>query len=245
MKILQTIALTCLATSAIADTTLTFEGKKDKEVMKMQFSDDKMRATSVDDNSSFMMYNARNKTFTIFTSEEKKYFVLTEEDIAKLSDMTAMIESVMEKQLAEVPEAQREMMRNMMAGAIKAQMPKKAPKAVYSMTGKTSSFNGFDCQIVKKKSGKNKSQFCVTDYSKLGMSSDEYAVLTSFQGTVEALAQKYGQDNSMDFSSLGDFMPVQYSQGGQSGTLTDVNHDSLDPSIFAIPEGYTEMEMPF
>jgi hypothetical protein len=245
MKFLNTLALTCIATSAIADTTLTYTSKKDKEVMKMQFSGNMMRATSVDDNSSFMIYDGNNKTFTMFANDEKKYYVLDEEDIAKLSDMSAMIESMMEKQLANVPEAQKEMMRNMMANAIKAQMPKELPKAVYSLTGKSSSYNGFDCQVVSKTSGKKKSEFCVTDYSNLGMSSNEYAIITSFQNTIAALAQKYGADNSMDFSSLGQFMPVKFSQEGESGTLTDVNHDTLDASLFAVPEGYSEMEMPF
>ena len=245
MKFLKTLALTCLATSAIADTTLTFTGSKNKEVMKMQFAGNKMRGTSVDDNSSFMIYDANNKTFTVFASEEKKYYVLDEEDIAKLGDMSAMIEAMMEKQLANVPEAQKEMMRNMMAGAIKAQMPKELPKAVYSLTGERESYNGFDCQVVSKTSGKKKAEFCVTEYSNLGMSSDEYAIITSFQNTIAVLAQKYGADNSMDFSSLGNFMPVKFLQEGEAGTLTDVNHDTLDASIFAIPEGFSEMEMPF
>lgn len=245
MKILQTLALTCLATTAIADTTLTYSGKKDKVSMKMQFAHDMMRATSVDDNSSYMTYDANKKTFTMFMTDKKQYFVMGEEQIAALSDMTAMMDKMMEKQLANVPEAQREMMRNMMAGALKAQMPKQAPKPVYTMTGKRASYNGFDCQVVAKKTGRKKSEFCVTEYSKLGMSNSEYAIITSFQHTIEALAQQFGQDNSMDFSSLGNFMPVQYKQEGESGTLTDVNHDSLDISIFAIPAGYSEMDMPF
>ncbi len=245
MKILQTIALTCLATSAIADTTLTFSGKKDKVSMKMQFAHDMMRATSVDDNSSYMVYDANNKTFTMFITDKKQYYVMGEEQIAALSDIGAMMDKMMEKQLANVPEAQREMMRNMMAGALKAQMPEQAPKPVYSMTGKSTSYNGFDCQVVSKKSGRKKSEFCVTDYSNLGMSSSEYDIITSFQHTIEALAQQFGADNSMDFSSLGNYMPVQYKQEGESGTLSDVNHDTLEVSIFAIPAGYSEMDMPF
>ena len=245
MKILKTLALTCLATSAVADTTLTFTGVNENEVMKMQFAGNKMRGTSVDDNSSFMIYDADDKTFTVFANEEKKFYVLDQEDIAKLSDISALIEAEMEKQLANVPDAQKEMMRNMMAGAIKAQMPKELPKAVYSLTGESSSYNGFDCQVVSKKSGKNKSEFCVTDYSNLGMTSSEYDIITSFQNTIAVLAQKYGADNSMDFSSLGNFMPVKFMQEGNSGTLNSVNHDSLDPSIFAVPEGYSEMVMPF
>ena len=234
-----------MATVSIADTTLTFTSKRDKLAMKMQFASNMMRATSVGDNSSYMIYDANKKTFTMFMTDKKQYFVMGEKEIEALSDIGAMMDKVMEKQLANVPEAQREMMRNMMAGAMKARMPKEAPKAVYTMTGESASHNGFDCQIVTKKAGRKKSEFCVTEYSNLGMSSGEYAVITSFQHTVEALAQQYGADNSMDFSSLGDFIPVKYKQEGETGTLSDVNHDNLDASIFAIPAGYSVMEMPF
>mgnify|MGYP000167698602 CR=1 FL=1 len=85
MKFLNTLALTCIATSAIADTTLTYTSKKDKEVMKMQFSGNMMRATSVDDNSSFMIYDGNNKTFTMFANDEKKYYVLDEEAARRCS----------------------------------------------------------------------------------------------------------------------------------------------------------------
>lgn len=234
-----------MATVAVADTTLTFNSKKDKMAMQMQFSNNMMRATSVDDASSYMIYNASNTTFTMFMTDKKQYFVMGQKEIKALGDIGAMMDKMLEKQMANVPEAQREMMRGMMEGALKAQMPKQAPKAVYKMTSKSSSYNGFDCQVVTKKSGRKKSEFCVTEYSSLGMNASEFAVITSFQQVTEKLAQQFGADNSMDFSSLGDFIPVRYKQEGVTGTLTNVNHDNLDASIFAIPEGYSQMDMPF
>ena len=50
----------------------------------------------------------------------------------------------------------------------------------------------------------------------------------------------------MDFSSLGKYVPVHYKQSKrETGALSKVNHDSLDASLFAIPEGFHKMEMPF
>jgi len=246
MKLLKTILLSCLATTAIADTTLIFNGKKDKVAMKMQFANNMMRATSVGDNSTYMIYNANNSTFTTFSTNDKQYYVMDKETIEKLGDIGAMMDKMLEEQLSQMPEAQREMMRGMMEKAMKAQMPKQAPKAEYSFNGESDSYNGFDCEVVVKKSGKNKSEFCVTKYSNLGMGADEYSVITSFQETVSKLAQKYGQDQAMDFSSLGDYVPVYYKQSKkETGVLTEVNHDKLDPSLFAIPAGYSQMKMPF
>lgn len=243
--LLVTSLVTIISTSAIADTTLTFTGKKDKVAMKMQIANNMMRGTSVDDNSSYMIFDANNTTFTTVMTNDKKYFVMDKAAIEKLGDIGEMMDDLINKQLADMPEAQRDMMRGMIEKMVKSQMPKEAPKAEYSFNGKSASYNGFDCQIVIKKSGKAKSEFCVTEYSNVGMSANEFSVITSFQSTIEALAQKYGQDNSMDISSLGDFIPVKYKQAGEKGTLSNVNHEKLDSSLFAIPEGYSKMEMPF
>ena len=245
MKIIMLILMSSLTTSLMADTTLTYTDKTDKVSMKMQLANNKMRATSVDDNSSYMVYDANNTTFTMYMTDKKQYFVMGEKEIAALSDIGAMMDKILEKQLAEMPESQREMMRGMMTKMVKSQMPKQVEKAEYSLTGKSASYNGVDCQIAIKKSKRKKSEFCVTHYKDLDMDADEFAVITSFQHTIEALARQYGDDNSMDFSSLGDFIPVRYKQSGESGTLKDVNHDKLNTAIFAIPEGYTKMDMPF
>jgi len=239
------ILLCSISTLSIADTTLTFTNNKDKVGMQMQFANNKMRATSVDDNSSYMIYDANNTTFTVYTTDKKQYYVMDKKQLDALGDIGAMMDKMMEKQLANVPESQREMMRKMMAGAMKAQMPKQAPKPEYNLTGKSASYNGFDCQVVVKKSGRKTSEFCATEYGNLGMSSDEYAIITSFQQTIAKLAQQYGADNSMDFSSLGQLMPVHYQQSGQTGSLKSVNHNKLDASLFAIPEGYKQIKMPF
>ncbi len=245
MKILHSILLISLATVSVADTSLTFSNKKENVAMKMQIANNMMRATSADDNSSYMIYNANNTTFSIFSANDKSYYVLDKEAIESLSDIGAMMDKMLEKQLAEMPESQRAMMRGMLEGALKAQMPKEMPKPEYSLTGKTKSYNGIDCEVVKKKMKRNKSEFCVVKYSEVGMSNAEYAVIQSFQETVQKMAQQFGSDQSMDFSSLGEYIPVNYSQSGESGTLSEVNHDELDSNLFAIPEGYKRMEMPF
>ncbi len=245
MKKMYMVLLPLLASVSYADTSLTFTNNKDNVAMKMQIADNKMRATSVGDNSSYMIYDAANTTFTMVDSEDKTYFVMDKKAIESLSDVSAMMDRMLEQQLAEMPESQRAMMRGMMEQMIKSQMPKEMPKPEYSLTGKTKSYNGFDCQIVKKKLKRKKSEFCVTDYSAIGMSKDEYAVIESFQGVISHMAQQFGADKSMDFSELGDFIPVNYNQAGEQGTLSEVNHDNLDPSLFVVPANYRRQEMPF
>lgn len=245
MKVLPIILLSSLSCAAIADTTLTYKNGDDV-TMKMQFSGNKMRASMLKDDSSFMIYDADKVTFTAFSTKDKSYYVMNEETIKSLGDMDALVEKMMEKQLAQMPESQRAMMRNMLKGAIKAQMPKQMPKPEYSMTGDSKSYNGINCEIVVKKvKRKKQSEFCVTHYNKIDMPSSEYNVIKSFQHIVAGLAQQYGQDRSMDFSVLGDYIPVYYKQAGEVGELSQVSHDKIDAATFQVPAGYKKMDMPF
>ena len=245
MKILLMVLLSLVASISFADTSLTFTNKKDNVSMKMQIAGNKMRATSVGDNSSYMIYDAANTTFTMVDTKGKTYFIMDKDAIASLSDIGAMMDRMLEKQLADMPAEQRQMMRGMLEGALKSQMPKEMPKPEYSLTGKTKSYNNFDCQVVKKKLKRKKSEFCVTDYSAIGMSKDEYSVIESFQGVISHMAQQFGADKSMDFSELGDFIPVNYNQAGEQGTLSEVSHEKLNSVIFNLPADYERQEMPF
>lgn len=245
MKILPMILLPLLATTSFADTSLFFTNKKDNVAMQMQISGDKMRATSEGDNSSYMIYDSANTTFTMVDTQGKNYYVMDKEAIASLSDIGAMMDRMLEKQLADMPAEQRQMMRGMLEGALKSQMPKEMPKPEYSFTGKTKSYNNIDCQVVKKKLKRKKSEFCVTSYDAIGMSSSEYAVIESFQGVISHMAQQFGADKSMDFSELGDFIPVNYDQAGEEGTLSKVEHTSIDASLFEVPSDYKRQDMPF
>lgn len=245
MKILTTLALTCLTGTVMADTTLVFQDEANKQSMKMEFAHNMMKITSTEGDGTNMIYNATDKTFTMMDSKDKKYYVMGEEDIKALTDVGAMMEKMMEKQLAEMPAEQREMMRNMLAGAMKKNMPKQLPLPEYSLTGKSANYNGFDCQIVLKKSQKEKSEFCVTEYAKLGMSQSEYATIATLQKTVEALTKQFGQDKSMNFMHLGDFIPVKFDQDTQSGTLSEVSHTNISVDVFSIPTEYSKIDLPF
>jgi hypothetical protein len=245
MKILNILLLSSLTSVAIADTTLTYKDQNDKVVMKMQFSGHTMRATSMADGTNYMIYDADKETFTSMMSDKKEYVVMGKKEIDALGDPTALVNSMLDKQLAGMPAAQRDMMRKMLASTMKAQLPKKMPAPVYTMTDKTSSYNKFDCKIVTKKSQKETSEFCVSDYTSLGMKSSDYSTIESFQNIVRKLAAQYASDKSMDFSSLGKLLPVHYSQGGKEGTLSAISHNKIDAGAFAIPKGYKQVKIPF
>jgi hypothetical protein len=244
MKLLTPILLTSLSTIALADTTLTFTGKNDSPAMEMMIAGNHMRATSLGQSDSYMIYDSENQTFTIIMTKEKEFMSFGPKQIEALGDMATLMMKQIDKQLAQMPESQRAMMRDMMMKTMKSQMPKQAPAPSYKMTGKSTEINGFDCEIVIKKSESGESEFCITEYSDLGMNSNEYAVIQSFQKIMVKLATQFGQDSSMDFSALGDFVPVKYQNSNETGELQSVSHNNIQASMFMVPEGYTKKEIP-
>lgn len=244
MKFLVAMISVMTCAFAVADTTLTYTDSNEKVSMQMKLANNMMRADSLGEQQTYMIYNADNTTFTVVMEDKKQYFVLGKEQLEALGDIGAMMDKMLEKQLSQMPESQRAMMRKMLEGQLRAQMPKPKPKPVYDFTGEISSVNGYECQIVVKKSEGKSSDFCVTDYTGLGMDSSEYDIIASFQKTVAAMAQQFGQDDSMDFSELGNYIPVRYNQSYSSGVLSGVSHDKVSAEQFDIPKGYKQVKMP-
>lgn len=245
MKIPVILSSMLVSACAFADTTLTYTDTNDKVSMQMKLAGNMMRADSMGDENTFMIYNASDSSFVVAMKDKKEYFKLNKEQIESMGDTAAMLDKVLEKQLAQIPESQRAMMKKMLEGQLKAQMPKPKPPADYDFTGAKETVNGYDCQVVVKTSSGKTSDFCVAEYSDLGMKSNEYDILVSFQQTVAAMAQRYTDDHSMDFSKLGDYIPVKFNQTYQSGALSDVNHENIPVSQFEIPKGFKRIDMPF
>ncbi len=247
MKIKQFILNTLLITgAAAANTTLTYNNADGAEHSKMFLSDGIAKITNNIEASTAMIFNAKNNSFTILNHQDKSYMVFGEKEIAALSDVTAMIDKIVEEQLAQMPAGQRDQMRDMIKSMVKKQMPKQSTAMpVYEKTGSNKSYNGFDCmEAVKLVNGKKSGSFCVADYQTLGVDQDEYAGLSQFMKTAEKMASQFGQDQSMNFDSLGQVLPVYYDMGDQKAFLTDVDNSSLDASVFQVPPGYKKESLP-
>ena len=243
MKYLNLLALSCIPAIAFADTTLTFDNLN-QGTSYMMIAGNKMKVNQSGKQDTSMLYNADTQTFTVIMNQDRKYLQFGPKEIEALGDIKSIAMKQVEKALSEMPEAQRAMMKDMMLNAVMKNLPKPKPAPTYSKAGKTSEVNGFSCEIVIKSSEGEKTEFCVTPYTKLGMSSADYNVIESFQQIAHKLASQFGQDTSMDFSSLGDYVPVQFKHEVDSGTLKSVNHDDIPSSSFEIPKDYREEKIP-
>lgn len=230
-------------TAVQADTTLNYSSSKEGHNSTINMIDGKLRMVSGQERSVSMLYDQKTNTFSIINHDEKSYINFGPKEIEMLGDISQLIMSQVENQLADMPAAQREQMRDMMVSMMKKRMPKQKPAPEYVKTGKTKTVNGYVCEIIIKKNQEKKSgNFCATEYSQLGISAAEYGSIAAFMEIAEKLASQFGQDRSINLSALGQLIPVEYNQSGESGMLKSISHDTVDRSLFSIPKGYRKQD---
>ncbi len=245
MKLIKSVLiLMAIVGVTLADTTLHYVDQSDKTTIKMYLSGNKMVVTSTSEQSTSMIYDAKSVVMTIIDAENKKYYILNRDQIESLGDMKAMMEKVLEERLKDMPDSQKEMMRSMMEGILKSQMPKKPKKPTYKTTGKSGNYAGLKCKEVMKQAGENKYKFCVVEPSKLGLSSSEYSTLRSFQAISQKIAERSGIEGT-DLSIFDNSVVVYYENKDENGVLRSVNHKNIPTSLFTIPKGFQKIDMPF
>ncbi len=239
------LTATAFTSLANADTTLVYNDANGKQNSQMYLSDGMTKITNTGDVNTALIFNANKNEFVVVNHQDKSYMVFGEKEIAALSDVSAMVDRMLEEQLSQLPAAQRDQMRGMMESMVKQQMPKQAPAPEYTKSGQSSTYNGFDCEVViKTVAGQKDGDFCVAHIDALGIPAAEYASINQFMKTVEKLASQFGQDQSMNFNEIGQVLPVYYEMDSQKAYLVDINHDNLKPQTFQVPEGYKQMALP-
>ncbi len=246
MKFKNLLISTCVfAGFAQADTTLIYNDDNGKEQSRMLLTDGKVKMVSSAEVDTAIIFDASQTAFTIINHSDKSFMVFGQKEIEALGDVSKMMDKMINEQLAQLPESQREQMRGMMESMIKKQMPKQAPMPKYIKSGDTSSYNGFDCEIVIKESkGAKDGEFCVASYSKLGISATEYGAVAAFMKVAEKLASQFGQDQSMNFEAIGQVVPVYYDMDSQKGALTSISNDDLPAATFQVPDDYKQQSLP-
>lgn len=230
---------------ANADSTLIYNDQDGKEFSRMLLSDDKVMITNNSETNTGLIFDQINSSFTIINHDDKSFMIFDQKQLEALGDVSKMVDKMINEQLAQMPEAQREQMRGMMESMIKNQMPKQTPLPKYSKSGQTDSYNGFDCEIVVKESkGKSDEEFCVTTFNQLGVSENEYNTIRDFMKIAEKMAAQFGQDQSMNFDSIGQVLPVYYKILDDKAFLTEVDNGNLPDNAFNVPASYKQQSLP-
>jgi hypothetical protein len=152
----------------------------------------------------------------------------------------------MNAMLANVPPQMREMMKQRMAAH-------GGGPVSYAPTGKAGEVGGHACEIYATSvNGRHVNDACLASVAAAGVSAADEATLRRAFEQMQAMASKASAGmvhTGIDAMPAGKF-PVRITQYDDSGAVTDISElkelssTVVPASDFAIPAGYSEMQMP-
>ncbi len=240
MKTFGTLMALTLATLASADTTLEYNTGMDSNT-RIHFRGGQMLMSDAA-NDTAVLFDAAAQSMTVINHSEREYMLFGPKQLAALGNMRETILQSIEQQLAGVPAAQREQIRDMMMKTMKNRMPAAEALPEYQRTGQNKTVNGHSCEVVINRNNPDSETFCVTRFSELGMQAADYSAYAEFMKLAEKMTAQLG-NKGMNFSVLGDFVPVEYRNAQAQGTLVGVQHETLSDAVFAVPADYTQQRI--
>lgn len=220
-----------------ADTTLTYTTTDGDFVVKIRPGE-----IRIDDASDrWQLYRESSGSIYSVQPKARRYVKMDKAAAGEIRAQMQTLRDHMEKQLAQLSEAQRTQARAMMA----QQMPGldgKKHKVELEPTGSTDTVAGKTCEKIQVlRDGKPKESLCVASAKTLGMSPAEFKTVESMFGLMQNMLAGTGLDQvGLPYLSLNG-MPVRYQDQAskQTRTLKRVEHDKLPDLVFAIPSSYT------
>jgi len=227
------------STQSIADTTLSYSDIGGNPSITLLVTSNKIRISQDINSSSYIVYDIKNTSYAVFDGVNKTYYIWDKEAIEGFFDFEKMLFKALEKEIGEMPESQKQLMIN----AIKYQ-EKKKPVYTYKFTKKEQLINDYKCNVVKRKLKRIKSEFCVTNYSEIGISPLEYLVIQSYKKTNLKILKSFSATSSMEFFDIIDYIPIKYIRNGKTILLNSVDHNNIDTSLLSITVDFIQNEAP-
>jgi Domain of unknown function (DUF4412) len=251
---LAVCAAAALPTPIIAQLTTTYAGTQrdgDKDVpASAVFAIEKGRVAMLmkGSHSARMLFDQKAQVLRIVLDDEKQYFDL-DKDWRTHSDPMAMMPDI-QKQLEQMPAAQRAMAEQMM----KSRMGGAQPQLEYLWTSDNKKIAGYDCTRVDGMRGDAKvTEYCASKSDDFKMSDAEHQTMLDMQGYLRNfLIMVKNTDDSMrafQWDTKVDGYPVLtrcYNSGTMTLDLTlqSVSRKPLSDDAFVLPSGYKKMELP-
>lgn len=233
------------SSSIYADTTLIYHHTTGGEANRILITPEWIKVANKTQTNVDVLFNQSQQTYTLINHDERSYTLMTQTEIEKLANASQKIDDVLEKQLAKLPTDQQEKMRAMMQGIVNSVLPKATPIPQYSKTGKMQKLYGYTCQPVKRTlEGKPNGEFCVVNYAQLDISQVEYTMMAGLMNTIEKLASQFGQDQSVNFATIGQVVPVYYNMANAKSYLAEVINNDIKPVEFSVPKTYKKSALP-
>ncbi|MGB1580325.1 MAG: hypothetical protein ACPHER_02310 [Nevskiales bacterium] len=225
---------------AQADTTLTYQDQNDNGTQAFIISIKPPFLRMDEAGGMWMLYDAKADVIYAVQPAEKSY---TRMDRAMAQQLGGVMSAV-EDQLNNLPADQRAAIEQMMGRSLS----KKKVKTEYVLTSSSRERAGVKCQVGHlMRDGKSRHEFCVAKPEAVGMSSEDYGVMTKMfelMGTLrETAASMFEQDLPDPSEMKGVAIESNGPQGGHQ-VLSKFNNDKLSADNFKLPADYRQEAMP-
>jgi len=226
-------------------------GKATGESMTLSIDGDflKIDNSSVDD-KSLVIFNNTKMEMQIIDTENKSYTRMDKASIEKMSKKLDDAKKQMDAHLAQMPAAQRDMMRSMM-GKMLGDTNKIVTKLV--KTSRAGKVGNNTCKISEIYTGAIKSQeFCITPTSNLDGSEEILLAMKNlssmFRQLFESMAKSFpGIAETNPFNELDkmDGFPIivttfKGNKVSSRNELVSIKSKSFDKGFFTVPSNYKE-----
>ena len=224
-----------VSVSAFADFRAEFaevKGDNGHALTRIEVSGSRMR---MDSGNVSMLVDAASGSILMLMRDKQQYM-----------DMGKMAQS-MNAMLASVPPQMREMMKERMAAHGHG-----GAAVTYAPTGRTETVAGYSCAVYSVNVGTNHSgDSCLADISSAGIDAADQATVRKVFEDLRAMAQTASAgmaSSSLNQIPVGKFpvLMTRYDAGKvvEVTQIKDVTRGAIASTDFAIPAGYSEMQMP-
>lgn len=240
--------------NAVVMTSTTQDGNDKVITSKAYIIEDKvLTESSGDRDGSITLFDAEQETFYIINHKKKEYTEMTREDMEALSAMVGEQMKMLEQQLANLPEAQREAVRKQMSASFGQQQSidhQKEASGNMVEGWKTDKYVGME-------GDQKKSEIYIASYEELGKDKTDFKALEKFFAMMQDFTKSMNQNTpAAAFGFFDESMPafkdgipiksIFYNDQGEiftTSTISSIEEESVDESLFRIPENYKKQQM--
>jgi hypothetical protein len=230
-------------TWCLSDTTLVYD--EGNRTNALRIAGGKVRLDDPDA-GGWMLFDSATRTLTAVEPQRREYVIMDETTLDSLQQTLDAALSQMEAQLAGLPPETREQMRQMMG----IDLPKDtgSPEVKVQDIGRDGNAAGHDCRFSQVEIGGTvQSKVCLSSAAKLGVPAEDAEAVRAWQEFARSMAERASRFVDMDAGVFGDGdqVPLIYEHlsTGTKGTLTEINHETVDPQLLKVPAGYREQQL--
>ncbi len=177
--------------------------KQPAKSIRMLIDDSNIKMAGLDEENGEMIFDSEKEAMLMVDHQRKSYLQLDKKTIEQLAQKMTEAMAEMEKQLASVPPAQRQMMESMLKGRMPA-APVEQPKVEVKRTGKKDTIGDYKVERVDVLiDGRKANELWLADWSEV-KGSEEMA------GSFQAMSQLFAKIRATFAQSpMGRMMPNQ------------------------------------